>query len=419
MVKWINSIRQQILALLLWLTLGLTVAYTAIAITAAFIVEDELLSNVLDEQATLVEQHYRETGNLPALPFDYLDVYPSLDAAPDWMRARLRRDSATGEIFSPGKAHYHYKKLNLGEVNLGESDLGEESTAYLVAEVSNLLVVTKQRSLLPLFLLVFLMAIAIAAVLATKLANRIVDPLLALTDTIKANAQTGNRAPLPKLKFELGYLSATLQQSFDRLDAALEREKAFSTNVSHELRTPLAVIRNSCLLINQRGLKDGDLKSLSQSAEQMESIIDVLLGLAREDALDFRACNFNRALEQAILDSRYLPENFHVDINIPATMTVNANPRLLELLLSNLLRNAAEHASEPKCVVREVEGSLSFENETAYALGDGATHAGVKNPSSSGVGQGLYLVSRIAEKFGWRFTVEWAEGRFRALIDPR
>jgi hypothetical protein len=93
-----------------------------------------------------------------------------------------------------------------------------------------------------------------------------------------------------------------------------------------------------------------------------------------------------------------------------------ANRRLLELLFINLLRNVSEHGSEAVLRVTGDKQKLVFENQSKVQPSAHMTHAGVKSLTSRGVGQGLYLVARIAEHFGWNFTVEHSEGVFRAII---
>ena len=64
----IKSIKQQTLVLLVSLTLGLAIAFSSLAVVTAFMVEDAVLSNLLDEQAALIKQHHERYGEYPELP---------------------------------------------------------------------------------------------------------------------------------------------------------------------------------------------------------------------------------------------------------------------------------------------------------------------------------------------------------------
>lgn len=405
----IKSITHQTLALLVSLTIGLATVFFSLTLITAFVVEDSVLSNLLDEQATRIEQHYIHHGDLPSIDFTFLEVFTSIDQVPAWAKERIGREQLSGEIFTSNRTHYHYRKLALGEHQDG----------VLLAEVSNLLVVTHQPRIFGLFLLVFSLAIAFAVLLAVKFSQRIVKPILSLTNAVKSNEQLAANAPLPQLEFELGYLSTALQDSFNKLNLLLEREKAFATNVSHELRTPLTVLKNSCSLIEQRGFKTGDLSIIKASCEQMEHIVDVLLTLARAESLTLQPCNVRLYLEQAILRCHALPiEHFQIQLAVPHNLILLANPKLLELLFFNLLRNAAEHASEPILTIIEKNGDLIFENKAEIYLHVDITQVGIKSVYSNGLGQGLYLVARIVEQFGWQLNVESSDQRFSVVISP-
>lgn len=407
----INSIKQQTLVLLVSLTVGLAVVFSSLAVVTAFMVEDAVLANLLDEQAAFIQQHYNRHGELPELPSGFIQVFTSAGDVPEWAQERIARVQLHGEIFTPDGTHYHYKKFILGK--------STEPTGILFAEVSRLLVVTNQPHIFTLFVLVFFIAIALSVWLAVKFSQEIVNPVLALTAAVKLNEKRATNVPLPALDFELGYLADALQKSFAKLNLLLEREKAFATNVSHELRTPLTVLKNSCTLIEQRGFKNDDLQGIKSSCEHMEHIVDVLLALARAESVELQPCNATLALEQAILRCETLPrENFQIHLAMPNDITLVANPRLLELLFFNLLRNAAEHANKPELTISVADGKLVFENSLENEPAIEFTHAGVKGADSQGIGQGLYLVARIIERFGWRLEVKTADEKFRVIIIP-
>lgn len=409
----INSIKHQTLVLLVSLTLVLAVVFSSLAVVTAFMVEDAVLSNLLDEQAVLIEQHYARHGQTPVLPSGFMQVFENLENLPEWAKERVFRPQLQGEIFTPDGTHYHYKKLMLSD-----TPHNTEATGILFAEVSKLLAVTNQPHIFALFLLVFFVAIALAIYLAVKFSQKIVQPVLMLTNAVKlTEADAASTTPLPKLEFELGYLADAMQSSFAKLNLLLEREKAFSTNVSHELRTPLTVLKNSCTLIAQRGFQSSDLTSIKNSCEQMEHIVDVLLELARAESLTLRECNATFALEHAIMRCETLPQsNLQVHVDLPNNLTLFANQRLLELLFFNLLRNAAEHASEPQITISATDNTLVFENSQSDQCLVEPTKAGNKGAESQGVGQGLYLVARIVEQFGWHLALDATDNRFRVTI---
>lgn len=404
----IKSIKDQTLLLLVSLTLGVAIIFSVLAAIAAFVVEDSVIANFLDEQAHQIEEHYVQYGNLPAVSFSFVQAFNNLDSVPEWARAKIDSNHVHGEIFTPDKTHFHYRKISLNG-----------SDGYLLAEVSKFLVVTHEPRLWIAFLLVFFIAIVVAVFLAVKFSQKIVDPVLALTNAVKSNENPAEAIRLPLLAFELGYLSDAMQTSFDNLNRHLEREKAFASNVSHELRTPLTVLKNSCLLIAQRGFAAEDLVQIKAASEQMENTVDVLLALARMGTLALQPCNILMAVEQAILRCHASKlEQFQIHLSIPQDFTLNANSNLLQLLFINLLRNAVEHASDPVMHIDYENGRLVFSNKAKFYSQVDVTKAGIKGEKSDGIGQGLYLVARIAEHFGWQIEVDPSPLDFRVIITP-
>jgi signal transduction histidine kinase len=135
--------------------------------------------------------------------------------------------------------------------------------------------------------------------------------------------------------------------------------------------------------------------------------------------MELQPCNATLVLEQVILRCETLPrENFQVHFAVPGDLILLANPRLLELLFFNLLRNAAEHASEPELTISIAENTLLFENSMAIEPPLEVTSTGTKSIDSQGIGQGLYLVARIIERFGWQLDVQTANKKFRVMVTP-
>lgn len=404
----IKGIKDQTMILLVSLTVGITLVFSLLAVITAFVVEDSVISNFIDQQAALIEKHHAQRTEHTLSLADSVKVFRDIQSIPQWAQQHIHPEKVRGEIFTADKTHYHYRKLNLGA----------SDPAYLIMEVSDLLVVTHQPRIPIVFLTTFLIVLLLAIFIAIRFSKKIVDPILTLTNAVKLNEQFETAAPLPKLTHELGYLSDAMQDSVDKLSAALEREKYFATNVSHELRTPLTVLKNSCVLIAQRGFTVDDLTQISQASAQMENTVNVLLSLARVEYLEPHKCNIISALEQIILRC-HTPElaHFKIEIDIPHDINVMANSHLLSLLLENLFRNAVQHASEPIIRILFIDRKLVFENRTAQAPKPDINKAGIKGDDSEGVGQGLYLVARIAERLGWEVSVISAQQRFRVIIN--
>ncbi|GAA6151954.1 sensor histidine kinase [Pseudoteredinibacter isoporae] len=407
----IKSIRQQTLLLFISYTVGLGLLYFVLALMAAFVVEDEILERLLNIEAEYIEARYDDSGVLLRPRLAYAEIYPDIESLPEFARTAVadrksKRQSGIGsisdrEIFTERGEHYHFQILHLGD--------GQQ--AFLLAEVSRLLVVSKYPALLNLFLLGLFITLLLALYLAYKMASFTSKPVLQLAEAVR------NKDDLPVLDHELGYLSDTLDQAFRDADDALRREKDFSRDVSHELRTPLTVLSNTITLAENRLLNETDLDQLRHIDQQMQHTIDVLLALARRENLTLEDCYVAPILEQAVMDcSLAAGRELEVRIELPEALKIRGNPSLLSLLFSNLVNNALYHASNVRLNIDSDGQQLVFHNLSNQPLEADILQAGVKGGESPGIGQGLYLVSRILDALALDYRIAQEDGQFTVNI---
>ena len=408
-MKIISSIKHRSLALLVLLTLGLTALYLGLAVIIGFVVEDVILSKLLLKHAHYAELQYQATGKLPDLDLGFIQLYESPSAMRHELYESIQQSSGDQEIFTPDNTHYHFKTL----------DLGNEHKGYIVAEVSDLLVVSKNPSIFIIYLIGLFLALLLAIYLALKFSKKIVNPIVLLTQAIKSGKIGEQCNSLPTFEYELGYLSNTFQKAFNDLEQALAREKNFTTDVGHELRTPLTILKNHTILIEQRGYKETDLIEMKSVGLQMENTVNVLLALARAESIEKQSCNLKMILEQAILTHGSNDANdINVTLEVAPQFALKANPVLLTLLVNNLIANAVQHAPSHQLTIRQQDDSLIFKNTIHELPPMDLIASGVKSASSQGVGQGLYLVTRIVESFGWRYELTQSNNTFSFSIYP-
>jgi signal transduction histidine kinase len=403
-MKMISSIKHKSMALLVSLTLGLTALYLCLAVMISFVVEDVILSKLLQKHANYAEQQYQITGELPDLELGFIQLFQNPSVMPLELYESIKQSYGDQEIFTPDNTHYHFKTLNLGH----------EQKGYIVAEVSDLLVVSKNPIIFIIYFIGLILALLLAVYLAHTFSKKIVNPIVLLTQAIKSGQIGKPSNSLPTFEYELGYLSNTFQKAFNDLEQALAREKNFTTDVGHELRTPLTILKNHTALIEQRGYKQSDLTQMKNVGLHMENTVSVLLALARAESIEKQSCNIKIILEQAILT--HANNDTNVALNVDSQFTLLANPALLTLLVNNLIGNAIQHAQSHQLTVREQDGSLIFENTIYEPLPKDVIASGVKSQSSRGVGQGLYLVTRIVESFGWRYELTQSNLTFSFCI---
>jgi signal transduction histidine kinase len=199
-------------------------------------------------------------------------------------------------------------------------------------------------------------ALAIVAVLALLvgwfLAGRVLRPVRTITATARRISATNlhERLSLGNADEEFKELGDTLDDLFDRLEAAFDAQRHFVANASHELRTPLT--RERTLL--QVALEDPSTSDvwlstgheLLTSNRQQERVIEALLTLASsEGGLDHRERVDLSAICQDVLlrpDLDVGPVGLHIETAL-RTAPLDGDPKLIERLVANLIDNAIGH----------------------------------------------------------------------------
>ncbi|MBB4911947.1 sensor histidine kinase [Actinophytocola algeriensis] len=253
-----------------------------------------------------------------------------------------------------------------------------------------------------------------------------------------AGLPAGRRLPLPGAHDELRSLAAALNGLLARRDEASARLRRFTGDAAHELRSPVASIRvqaevavaNPDPELSQEVLADVVVES-----ERLSLLVDGLLALARSDAGEWPAALPVDVVAAARSAIDRLPDDAPVVGThlAPGACWVEAAPAEVDLVLDNLLRNAARHAR-----ARITVTVLSRAN-TVWLVVDDDGHGIApehrervfdrfyrvqddRSRDSGGAGLGLALVAEVVRRRGGTVKVtESPEGgarfqvRWRAL----
>jgi signal transduction histidine kinase len=200
-------------------------------------------------------------------------------------------------------------------------------------------------------------ALAIVAVLALLagwlVAGRMLRPIRTITRTARRISSTSlhERLALDGPQDELKELGDTLDDLFERLDAAFEAQRQFVANASHELRAPLT--RQRALIQVALGDPDANFTSLRAAHERvlaseqhLEQMIDGLLALTRGQAGLERSARLDIATLAAQVVRMRDAEATNLGLDVRATLApapTAGDPRLVERLIANLFDNAIRH----------------------------------------------------------------------------
>jgi two-component system OmpR family sensor kinase len=187
-------------------------------------------------------------------------------------------------------------------------------------------------------------------------------------------AEPDQRLPLPEADDEIRRLGETLNQMLGRLEAAIERERAFVDDASHELRTPLAMHKTELELALRYAKTQEEMRAAIASAvvevDQLAQLAEDLLVLARSAegklALDLRRIGVAELLGDVRerFSARMAESGRSLVIEPANGLTVEGDRLRLEQALTNLVENAIEHGGGEVTVrAREANGEVAIHVE--------------------------------------------------------
>jgi signal transduction histidine kinase len=398
--------------------------FTLLIITVAFIVEDEVIAQLLHLEVEHAQSHHSKYNRLPKplLPFvTYYSTHEDLQAS---LPPNTNEVFSEGEIFVDGPLHYHIKKFSL---NLSAKNV-KNNQAYLLAQVGSILAVSQLSSdIMALVIVVSIVGITLAIFQAYKLANLTVSPLEKLAEHVKLmNDKQFGASEVVKTNKELEYVSNTINLAFKNLQEALLRESAFTRDVSHELRTPLTVFQNALSLIDQRGWKPSDYDDLLPASKNMQFTVDTLLLLARKQSVKSENILLRPLIEQTILDTLNQLElsNVTANISVDDGQIVYANSDILCLILKSCIDNVIKHAAPCSVWFSFDKGELvvqntlfdspPFDNASTHAINKTSVKVMERRTPSTGLGN--VMTKRLAKRMNWTITFESSHKYYRTTL---
>ncbi|GAA3872225.1 ATP-binding protein [Saccharothrix violaceirubra] len=159
----------------------------------------------------------------------------------------------------------------------------------------------------------------------------------------------GQRLPVPAARDELQALAEALNALLARRDEATERLRRFTGDAAHELRSPVTSVRAQAEVAVAHPDPDFSievLESIVEESERLSALVDALLLLARADTGELpRAEPVDLALGAQSAVDRLGSKELLVQVSAPiSACLISAAHTEVELVLDNLLRNAARHA---------------------------------------------------------------------------
>jgi hypothetical protein len=219
-----------------------------------------------------------------------------------------------------------------------------------------------------------------------------------------------------------------LNASNDQLAVAIKELESFSYTVSHDLRSPLSNIHGLSQVLLEM-LADrfdeeclGFIRTIYDEAQRMNQLINTLMNFSRiiGSELNPAMANLSEMANAIAANLRQRQPERRTTFRIANGITVNGDPRLLMVVMENLLSNAWKYTGKKEMPVIEF-GMTKFDGTPAYFVRDNGAGFDMAMAGKlfvpfkrlhdksefTGFGIGLATVQRIIKRHGGRI---WAEG---------
>ncbi len=246
------------------------------------------------------------------------------------------------------------------------------------------------------------------------------------------------------LKIQVPARTRELEAALGELRQAEARRRQLLGDISHELRTPMTAIRGEAEVALRGAKTVADhreaLQRITQASQQMGTLIEDLLMMARSDAevlqLDLAEIDPRLPLDAALATLAPLAHVRGLDLQVEvddAPVLVDADGQRLQQVMALLLDNAIRY-SNPGGTVRVTAGPADGgwrlqiadegigigEADLARVFERGFRAASARAHRADGTGLGLPIARTLAERQGGVLTLDSAEGRgvVAALVLP-
>ena len=328
---------------------------------------------------------------------------------------------------------------------LGRVSMNEESPTLFVSQQSDdlgprlyLVFFSEDVSQLAFYFGILPLSLALLLVygfsfLTYRLSHRAISPIVKLADYLQEFRFGSYNQPAVDLgdlralaNLEVDVMIDSIDSFAERLDTFIERERIFTRDASHELRTPIAVFKGSLDLLQRKSDRsEDDVKAFARmrrTVDDMEGLIETLLLLARGEEVE--RIHEIRCLNELIpgyveqLAPMAAERGLDLSIDEQAQLWVKAPSRVIQIILTNLLRNAINYTQQGSVIVRIRKNTISVIDTGIGMSPEELQHAfepfyrGERSRASSmGHGLGLSIVRRLVHQFDWLIHVQSNVGK--------
>jgi len=229
---------------------------------------------------------------------------------------------------------------------------------------------------------------------------------------------------------EFNELNKAVENLTIKSKKAFESQKHFVENTSHEIQTPLAVIKNKIELAFQNPeLSESNTKILleiNEAANKLSKMNKTLLLLSRiennqyVEQQDINISNLTRNI-LGYFEDKIDSKNIKILQDISPSILVKGNKLMLEILITNLIKNAVYHNIEDGFIdIRVLDNMFIIKNSGEQIINSEENFfkrykSGVNKSVSTGLG--LSIINKICEVNNYKLNFHFSESTYLMEVE--
>ena len=261
------------------------------------------------------------------------------------------------------------------------------------------------------------------------LSGRVIAPVKALANQVahlKPGTESSSRIAHQYAEDEVGQLAAVFDSYLQKMEQFIQREQDFTADASHELRTPLTVINSATeLLLENPELPNQarrQIERIARAGERMSQMLEILLLLAREASstgeTELELCQVENVVSEVVEQHRFMTQGkpVHICTEITSGFHLPISRTALNIVLSNLIRNAINYTDQGEVVARVANKQIKIIDTGVGIAKDDLQHIFERNyrgqnVKNAGSGLGLSIVKRICDRHHWGISIQSETGK--------
>lgn len=227
---------------------------------------------------------------------------------------------------------------------------------------------------------------------------------------------------------EFDALNKLIVKLMTQIKKDFQHLKEFNENISHEMQTPLAIIRNKMvLLLDSSQLGEKELRWVQAAYEEVNKIskigksLTLISRIENEEFNRLKTVNVLGVIDNILSNMEEMISYKELKVSTEfAPASVKGDPILINILFTNLIKNAVQH-NQDGGFVKLYLYEKGFEIENAGKVLEGETsrlfnrfEKGVK--TSNTLGLGLAISQRICDLYHFQLKYQHESGRHRFTL---